>query len=251
MPFFTGASGRSYYRNWGISAPRSIVLFLHGAGEHSGHYHRMAGALNAAGIEVWAPDHIGHGLTEGERGGILGIPQLAANARVLLNIIRAARPGLPIVLAGHSLGGVTAAYMLTRRTKGVAGAILTGSPLKPGPMVLPASFDVTRDPFFIDMLDTDPLAAPFPPERVAERRRLMAAVCDDMAERLAELGTPILLINGTDDPIAPADYAEGLAGRLQNARSLIYPDACHDIINDTCFERVQADMVDFVRDVAA
>jgi alpha-beta hydrolase superfamily lysophospholipase len=68
MPTFDGATGRVYYKAWRVPAPRTAaVVFLHGFGEHSGLYHRYGDALNRAGIELWALDEIGHGLTEGER----------------------------------------------------------------------------------------------------------------------------------------------------------------------------------------
>jgi alpha-beta hydrolase superfamily lysophospholipase len=65
MPTFDGATGRVYYKAWRVPAPRTAALvFLHGFGEHSGLYHRLGNALNGAGIELWALDEIGHGLTE-------------------------------------------------------------------------------------------------------------------------------------------------------------------------------------------
>ncbi len=41
------------------------VIFLHGFGEHTGLYHRYGFALNAAGIDLWAVDQFGHGLSPG------------------------------------------------------------------------------------------------------------------------------------------------------------------------------------------
>ena len=68
MPTFDGATGRVYYKAWRGPGPRSAaVVFQHGFGEHSGLYHRLGNTLNASGIELWALDEIGHGLTEGDR----------------------------------------------------------------------------------------------------------------------------------------------------------------------------------------
>ena len=60
--------GRAYYRHWAAAEPRAVVIFLHGFGEHTGLYHRYGFALNAAGIDLWAVDQFGHGLSPGERG---------------------------------------------------------------------------------------------------------------------------------------------------------------------------------------
>jgi len=68
VPFFDGSTGRVYFRAWHAAVPRSAaVIFLHGFGEHSGLYHRLGDALTAQGIDLWALDEIGHGLTEGDR----------------------------------------------------------------------------------------------------------------------------------------------------------------------------------------
>ncbi|WP_368655893.1 alpha/beta hydrolase [Rhodococcus sp. 1168] len=51
MPFFDGVSGPIYYRHWAAEAPRVSVVFLHGYGEHSGLYHRLADSLSSDGVE--------------------------------------------------------------------------------------------------------------------------------------------------------------------------------------------------------
>ena len=68
MPFLETDAGRAYYRHWAAPDPRAAVIFLHGFGEHTGLYHRYGFALNAAGVDLWAVDQFGHGLTPGEIG---------------------------------------------------------------------------------------------------------------------------------------------------------------------------------------
>ena len=62
------------------------MVFLHGFGEHSGLYHRFGNALNGAGIDLWALDEIGHGLTDGDRAVIRSIDDLVENGRRLTAI---------------------------------------------------------------------------------------------------------------------------------------------------------------------
>ncbi len=110
MPTFGGVTGRVYYKAWHVPAPRAAaVIFLHGFGEHSGLYHRLGNALNNAGIELWALDEIGHGLTEGDRAVIRSIDDLVQNGRRLTALAEAVQPGRPVWLARHSLGSVAAA----------------------------------------------------------------------------------------------------------------------------------------------
>ena len=45
MPFFDGQHERIYYREWEAEQPVAGLLWLHGGGEHSGQYSRLASAL--------------------------------------------------------------------------------------------------------------------------------------------------------------------------------------------------------------
>ena len=94
MPTFGGVTGRVYYKAWRVPVPRAAaVVFLHGFGEHSGLYHRLGYALNDAGIELWALDEIGHGLTEGDRAIIRSIDHLVQNGRQLAALAEAVQIG--------------------------------------------------------------------------------------------------------------------------------------------------------------
>lgn len=128
MPFFAGATGAVHYRNWTVPDARFGLVFLHGLGQNSGHYHRFARILNERGIDVWAIDHVGHGLTEGELTGIDQLPGLAGNALQLLDIAEAEHPDLAFALMGHSLGAATAIAALGTHPRAVRCAVLCGTP---------------------------------------------------------------------------------------------------------------------------
>ena len=51
-----------------VTAMFSVVALLsHGYGEHARRYDHVAARLNADGAVVYAPDHHGHGRSDGER----------------------------------------------------------------------------------------------------------------------------------------------------------------------------------------
>ena len=170
MPFFDGVSGHVYYKAWRVGSPRvAAVVFLHGFGEHSGLYHRLGNALAAAGIELWALDEIGHGLTEGDRAVIGSIDDLVENGARLTALAEEADPDSPLFLAGHSLGGVAAAVSVARDPAAFEGLILSGTPLSPldwvlelgqgdGEVLALDTADLSSDPFYLDELENDPLA---------------------------------------------------------------------------------------------
>lgn len=131
MPFFDGRTGQVHFRRWSVpggASPALSLVFLHGMGQHSGHYHRFAGSLTGAGIEVWAIDHTGHGLSEGEPGVGASLSDLAADAASLSDIARIALPGVPQAVMGHSLGALTALTILAHRDHHFVSAVLCGTP---------------------------------------------------------------------------------------------------------------------------
>ncbi|MGA9869687.1 MAG: alpha/beta fold hydrolase [Rhodococcus sp. (in: high G+C Gram-positive bacteria)] len=128
MPFFEGATGAVHYRSWTTAHPQLVLVFLHGLGQNSGHYHRFARIMNNENIDVWAVDHVGHGLTEGELSDASQIDGLADNALQLADIARSERSGVPVALMGHSLGAATAIAALGKNPSGFGSAVLCGTP---------------------------------------------------------------------------------------------------------------------------
>ncbi|MGH2930968.1 MAG: alpha/beta fold hydrolase, partial [Solirubrobacteraceae bacterium] len=61
---------RIFWRSWTPQddlSPDAVIVLVHGAGEHSGRYEHVAAALTGAGAAVYAPDHRGHGRSDGPR----------------------------------------------------------------------------------------------------------------------------------------------------------------------------------------
>ncbi|WP_085034193.1 alpha/beta fold hydrolase [Ensifer aridi] len=94
--------------------PRGILIISHGLAEHSGRYGRFAEVMAAHGFHVYAHDHRGHGgssapdalfamfaLRDGAR-------KVIADLRAIRDMAVADHPGLPVILFGHSMGGLIA-----------------------------------------------------------------------------------------------------------------------------------------------
>jgi len=165
MPFIDHPKGHAYYRHWAAAEPRAAVIFLHGFGEHTGVYHRYGFALNAAGIDLWAVDQFGHGLSPGDRGDFGSIEDSSALADTLTELAERERPGLPLIAQGHSFGSVVTLFRLLGQPERYRAGVISGAPLVPIPEMLDAdsSFDLdpswlSGDPFYLDSLENDPLA---------------------------------------------------------------------------------------------
>ncbi|MBB5702640.1 lysophospholipase [Ochrobactrum daejeonense] len=102
------------FRRAHASGPKAVVQICHGLAEHSARYERFASALSGAGYHVYAHDHRGHGSNIGSHAprGMFATRQGYAVAigdvRSLNRYIHESHPGLPVVLFGHSMGGLIA-----------------------------------------------------------------------------------------------------------------------------------------------
>jgi len=122
--------------------PRAILHIVHGMAEHALRYHRLAEKLTLNGIEVWAVDQRGHGRTADpningpDRGGLLGhCADNDGHIRVTRDIyalneeIRRQRPGIPLLLMGHSWGSFIVQNYIEEYTNNlrINGCILSGT----------------------------------------------------------------------------------------------------------------------------
>jgi alpha-beta hydrolase superfamily lysophospholipase len=88
-------------------AGRGVAVIVHGLGEHIDRYEHVARRLAAQGFAVVGYDHRGHGRSPGPRGGAPGELALCADLGRVVDAARTAHAG-PLVLVGHSLGGLIA-----------------------------------------------------------------------------------------------------------------------------------------------
>lgn len=109
----TGAQ-LAYHHQAAVPSPRGILLISHGLAEHSKRYHAFAQAMAGHGFHVYAHDHRGHGETTapdaplGRFARRDGVHQVIEDVRAIRDMAAAAHPGLPILLFGHSMGGLIA-----------------------------------------------------------------------------------------------------------------------------------------------
>ena len=95
MPWFEGSRGDVHHDSWlPAGEVRSVVVFLHGFGEHLGLYDAFARRLTADGHAVHALDCVGHGRSDGERG-LITWDAYAEDALTLVGIAARRHPGVP------------------------------------------------------------------------------------------------------------------------------------------------------------
>lgn len=124
--------------DWSVSHPqraRGVVLIVHGLGEHAWRYDAMAEILNGWGFHVRAYDQRGHGGSGGARG---TLPYDDALLDDLVEIIEDTQLHMtkhwhcPLILLGHSMGGLIAATLVQRGLAQVDKLVLSSPALDAG-----------------------------------------------------------------------------------------------------------------------
>lgn len=263
------------YRWKGDSVPRAIVNLAHGMGEHAARYRRFAQALVDAGYVVYANDHRGHGRTAGtaERHGDLGPAGwrgLVDDLGALNAHARAEYPDTPLIMFGHSMGSFALQQYLVENSANADAAILSGTSAID---VISAGIDPAAD------VDLSAFNAPFEPAPTEyewlsrDRAEVDAYIADDacgfginasaarsMLEGTAVAGDPakiaavrsdlpIYLMSGDADPLSGGgELIELVAQRYRDAgvadvTIARYPDARHEILNETNRDAVTSDVL--------
>ncbi|CAN5363690.1 alpha/beta fold hydrolase [soil metagenome] len=251
MPLFESEHGRIYYRHWAAADPHAAVIFLHGFGENTALYHRYGFTLNAAGIDLWAVDQLGHGLSAGERGNFGAIADSAALAETLTQLAEHDRPGLPLVLQGHSFGAAVAVSILLAKPDRYRAAVISGAPLVPVPELVDAdtSFELdlaslSADPFYLDALENDPVG--IVDADGAALARALDTIWDSIGTELPKLAVPTLAVHGSVDAIAPVGAVRAYAEQIDKLDLVEYPAGRHDILNETMHAEVAAAIIGFI-----
>lgn len=119
----------------GRRRPRAVVLIVHGLGEHAWRYDPLAQRLNDWGFAVRAYDQRGHGDSGGQRGVLPDDDALLEDLYEVVDDTRRhiAQPwACPLILLGHSMGGLVAATFVQRALAPVDALVLSSPALDAG-----------------------------------------------------------------------------------------------------------------------
>lgn len=252
---FQGARGQSiYYRYWSPdSAPRGVIVLVHGAGEHGDRYAYFAGRCCDTGLAVAALDHVGHGKSDGDYGHLERFQEHLDNLDTFRKRVADDFPGLPLVLVGHSMGGLISACYLLEHQAHFAACALSGPAIKTelepglvqitlirllsvlapraGVLQLDAA-GVSRDPAVVEAYRQDPLVnhGKMSARFVSELFRAMHHV----QSSAANITLPLLLMHGESDVLAAPSGSRLLHDAVSSGDKALqlYPGLYHEIFNE-------------------
>jgi alpha-beta hydrolase superfamily lysophospholipase len=237
---------------------RGVILLVHGLGEHAGRYDHVARRLNSWGFAVRGYDQYGHGESDGVRGA-LPVPTRLLDD--LLDVMESTRSrmqeGVPLILLGHSMGGLVTACLLALRKVPVDGLVLSSPALDPGlnafqklllatlPRVAPNltvgnGLDadlISHDPDVVAAYKRDPKVH----DRISGRlARFIAEAGPLVVERAPRWTVPTLLLYaGADKLVNPrGSNAFAAAAPADVVTSLRFENLFHEIFNELDSEPV-------------
>jgi len=261
------ADGTPLHAMWWRPAgePKATVVQIHGLGEHSGRHEHVADRLVEAGYAVGAFDLRGHGQSPGGRGHT-PFDRTMEDIAACLAEARARVPGVPAFLFGHSLGGLLALTYALRLKPDLAGVIVSSAGLR-SPVLeqqvkmtaakllgsalptvaIPSGLDdagLSRDPQVLEAYRADPLVhdkASFALGRDG------AAGADWALAHAGDFTLPLLMVHGSDDPIAYARGTEEFASRVEGDVTVkIYEGLLHEPHNEPEKDEVLGDIVEWL-----
>jgi len=248
-------------------APRAHLLLVHGIAEHAGRYRHVAAQLARAGITAHAYDQRGFGGSGGHRAYVDRWSQYHDDVEDRLAEVRSAADGLPVVLYGHSMGGLIAlGYTLADPPRPLPDLLVLSAPAIDAAVpvwkrrladilggVMPRfavantfpKGGLSSDPAVEAAYLADPLAVHRTTTRLGvslfrEQDRVKSALAG--GERLP---VATYVLHGADDPIVPEWASRSLEGRA-NVTRRVYEGLHHETHNEPNSASVIADTIAWI-----
>ena len=231
---------------------RGCVVLVHGLGEHAGRYDHVAKRLNSWGFAVRGYDQYGHGESGGPRGGLPNDDRLLVDLADVVDATRIRLPdGVPLILLGHSMGGLVVGRFVALKRRPVDALVMSSPALDPGlsavqklllaivPKIAPnlrvgnglnADY-ISHDPATIAAYRADPLVH----DRISGRlAKFIADGGPATVARAAQWTVPTLLMYAGGDRLVNPAGSRAFAAAAPKAvvTAHCFPEHYHELFNE-------------------
>ncbi len=248
--------------------PQAVILGLHGFGDYRSAWEEPAQIWAKAGITTYSYDQRGFGASP-TRGRWPGTDALVDDAKAMARLLRAQYPGVPLYLAGESMGGAVA-LVAADRGADIDGLILLATALRSrdtfGPV---ASAGLWFFAHTIPWMPNGPTSIDFQPtdnprtlEKLRNDKMMLRAARLDMGYGLVDLmddaraaaehvHVPYLMLHGLGDRIVPQEPVRAaieVMPRRPDSQLAFYKKGYHLLLRDKEGKVVAADVLAWIED---
>lgn len=248
-------------RRWEVERPKAAILLVHGIGEHSGRYLHVGRHFGTAGFDTAAFDNRGFGESGGRRAHVSSFSVYLNDIQERLEERRSL--GVPVVLLGHSLGGLMAArYLVSSRAQPDLAVLSSPALAAEVPMwqrlaapvlgrVSPKLFisseidgvGLSRDVAVQDAYVADPLMVA---GATAGMGRQVFKAMKETSARLHRISVPTYVLHGDEDPIVPQQASLPLRD-LDVVTYRSWPGLRHECLNEPEQDQVMAEIGQWIQ----
>ncbi len=273
--FFNGHDGtKLFLQKWIRPNAKGTILFTHGQAEHSDCYTRLIQAFDNQPWNFIGWDLRGHGKSSGLRGYAKDFDDYIFDYEIFVNLCKtfSETKSTPLVLLGHSMGGlIQTCALLEKKVEGVTAQVLS-SPLfdvsieipvwkESGAALLNAvlpkitlgneinNSDLTRDLSVIREYEQDT----FRHNKISSGVFLgMKKEFPKVQARASEITLPTLLHISDRDPIVSSPAALKFFDQIASVKKdlKIIEGGKHELYNDICRDEVFNFVINFLKPFA-
>lgn len=253
-----------YYQGWLPEGdPAAVLLVVHGLAEHSGRYGNVVDYFVPRGYAIYAPDHRGHGRSQGARVYVERFTDYLDDLKTFFDMVRGWHPDRKIFMLGHSMGSTIGLAYAARHQDELDGLILSATCVRPGESISPLLITVgklistllpkmgmvvldastiSRDPAVVAAYDNDPLV--YRGKVTARLGAELIATMQAFSEQVSQLHLPLLIMHGTADRLVDPQGSPWLYEAVASTDKTLklYEGYYHEIFNEPEHEQVLADV---------
>ncbi len=254
-----------------VDEPKVVLVALHGMNDYANAFHLAAPDWAERGIATYAFDQRGFGRSVG-RGIWAGRELMSEDLRVFVGLVKARHPGVPVVVAGESMGGAVAICAFASDRPPAADRLLLLAPAVwgwssqplPNKTLLWITARITPDrPVEPPGWLTNSIRPSDNTEEMIAmgRDKLMiwgarpdtiSGLVDLMEAAWREIGAvkvPVAYLYGANDQVIPERPSRQAANRLKPGdRTAWYANGHHLLIRDHQRQKVIEDAASFILD---